>query len=126
MSSAPPGITGVTVILSEPDDTRLRAAMALACAAAALGGRARLHFHEHAVALLVAGPEPGREEKLAEGVPDRTTLFAHALEAGVELTACQTGLHLQRIDYSALPSNTEPSSLVGLLATIGDDRLVMA
>lgn len=126
MSEPPPGITGVTVILAEPDDTRLRAAMALACACAALGGRARLHFHEHAVALLIAGPEPNGGDKLAEGLPDRTTLFAHAREAGVELTACQTGMSLQRIEHAQLPTDTEPSSLVGLLATIGDDRLVMA
>lgn len=126
MTDHPPGITGVTVILAEPDDTRLRAAMALACACAALGGRARLHFHEHAVALLVARAEPNGGDKLAEGLPDRTTLFGHAREAGVELTACQTGLALQRIEYAALPTGTEAGSLVSLLATIGDDRLVMA
>lgn len=122
----PAAISGVTVILAEPDDTRLRAGMALACAAAALGGRARLHFHEHAVALLVALPEPDGGEKLAEGLPDRATLFAHAREAGVELTACQTGLALQRIDHGQLPAGTDPASLVGLLATIGEDRLVLA
>ena len=126
MTAPAPGMTGVTVILSEPDDTRLRAAMAVACACAALGGRARLHFHEHAVALLIAGPEPGGEEKLDEGLPDRSTLFGHAREAGVEITACQTGMSLQRIEYGQLPAGTEPSSLVQLLATIEADRLVMA
>lgn len=118
-------MTGLTIILTGPDETRLRAAISLACAAAALGGRARVHFHEHAVALLVGGREGEADERLANGLPDRHTLFAHAREGGVELSACQTGMALQRIDHSALTHDIEATGLVGLLAGLGDDRLVM-
>ena len=118
-------MTGLTVVLAAPDETRLRAALSLACAAAALGGRARAHFHEHAVALLIAGPEPDAGDRLAEGLPDRATLFAQAREAGVEVSACQTGMALQRIQHQSLAPDVEVTGLVSLLATLGEDRLVM-
>ncbi|HEY0621937.1 peroxiredoxin [Sphingomonas sp.] len=119
-----PGMRGLTIIAAAADAERFRAALSLACAHAALGGRARLYCHEAAVTLLVPGTDPGDAGLAGKGLATREQLLAEALESGVALIACQTGLAAAGIAFDALAPGIEPGGLVSLLAALGEDRLV--
>ncbi len=107
---------GLTILVVAPDPDRFRAALTLACAAAALGGRTRVYLHEGAVALLAeAGTAPA-------GLPNLTGIRAVAIESGVELIACQTGLALAGL--AADDAMVAAGGMIDLLATLADDRLV--
>ena len=102
---------GLTILVPTADPARFRAALTLAAAHAALGGRTRLFLHEGAVALLrPAGAE------LAH-------LIATATESGAILVACQTGLARAGLAETDLPAGAETGGLIGLLATLDEDRL---
>lgn len=118
-------MTGLTILLVATDTARARAALTLASAAAALGGRIRLHAHERAVAMLLPGTDADDAMLTAAGQPPRKALIAMAIEAGVAITACQTGLAVADIAIDALAPGVEAGGLVGLLADLGDDRLVV-
>lgn len=107
---------GLTIIVAGPDPDRLRAALTTACANAALGGRTRVYLHEAAVGLL------GTDATAPAGLPNLTELRAIAVESGVELIACQTGLALAGL--SADTQRVAAGGLINLLATLKDDRLV--
>lgn len=113
---------GLTLIVATGDAERFRAALTIASAHAALGGRTRVYCHEASVELLARTDEDVTTLH-AKGLPDRATLIATAVESGVAITACQTGLALAGLVESDLPAGVETGGLVGLLATIGDDRL---
>ena len=102
---------GLTILVVSADPSRFRAALALASAHAALGGRTRLFLHEEAVALLRAAGE------------DMLHLIATAMECGATVVACQTGLARAGLAETDLPAGAETGGLVGVLATLGDDRL---
>ncbi|WP_326524802.1 DsrE family protein [Sphingomonas sp.] len=95
---------GLTIIVAGDDPARFDAALTLANAQAALGGRVRLYLHDRAVTLALAGP-------LAEA----------ARELGVQVIACQTALDTHG---AALPPGAEGGGMIGLLADLGEDRLV--
>lgn len=116
----------LTILLAAEDAPRARAALSLALAQAALGGRVRLYAHERAVAALVAVPRADDDSVvLAEsGLPDRCAMLDMAVESGVTLIACQTGLAMAGLTIGDLAPGVEAGGLVGLLATMGDDRLV--
>lgn len=119
-----PGMRGLTIIAATADAERFRAALSLACTHAALGGRTRLYCHEAAVELLVSGADPGDAALPAKGLATRAQLLAEALESGVTLVACQTGLATAGIAFDMLAPGVEPGGLVSLLAGLGEDRLV--
>jgi predicted peroxiredoxin len=119
-----PGMRGLTILAATADVERFRAALSLACAHAAVGGNARLYCHEAAVALLVPGADAGDDTLVATGLATRAQLLAEALDSGVTLIACQTGLAAQGIAFDALAPGTEPGGLVSLLAGLNEDRLV--
>lgn len=119
-----PGMRGLTILVATADAERFRAALSLACAHAALGGSARVYCHEAAVARLVPGADPGDDGLAARGLATRGQLLSEALEGGVALIACQTGLAAAGITFDALVPGVEPGGLVSLLATLGQDRLV--
>lgn len=119
-----PDMRGLTILAATADVERFRAALSLACAHAALGGRVRLYCHEAAVALLVTGADPGDAELTGKGLANRRQLLAEAVESGVALIACQTGLAAAGIAFDALAPGAEPGGLVSLLAGLGEDRLV--
>ncbi|HSX55759.1 MAG TPA: DsrE family protein [Sphingomonas sp.] len=115
---------GLTIIAATADAERFRAALSLACAHAALGGSTRLYCHEAAVALLIPGSDPRDAELAGKGLASRAQLLAEALESGVALIACQTGLAAAGIAFDTLAPGVEPGGLVSLLAALGEDRLV--
>ena len=104
-----PDLRGLTIIVATADAERFDAALTLASAHAALGGRTRLYCHDRAVGLLI-GSAP---------------LLATAREIGVALVACQTGLANAGIAHDSLPPATEAGGMVGILAALDDDRLVV-
>lgn len=95
---------GLTVVLGGVAAERLDAALTLVNAAAALGARARLYLHDAAVTVALAGP-------LAEA----------AVELGVEVIACQSALERHG---AALPVGATGGGMVGLLGSLGEDRLL--
>lgn len=115
---------GLTILAATADIERFRAALSLACAHAAVGGNARLYCHEAAVALLLPGADAGDDTLAATGLATRAQLLAEALDSGVTLIACQTGLAAQGIAFDTLATGVEPGGLVSLLAGLNDDRLV--
>lgn len=119
-------MNGVTIILVSDEPTRARAALTIALGVAAMGGRARFYAHEQAVALLAAAqPTELNAQSLAQsGLPDLPELLAMSSAAGVELWACQTGLAMTRLAMAALTPGAQAGGLIGLMATLGDDRLL--
>ena len=97
-------VRGLTLIVGDP--ARMDDALAIAAAHAAIGGTTRLYLHDRAVAALAAAP------------------LDDALALGVRIIACQTGLAAAEIDLAAVDRRIEGGGLVGLLAALGEDRLV--
>ncbi|HET9511902.1 MAG TPA: hypothetical protein VFO80_12200 [Sphingomonas sp.] len=96
---------GLTIVVASDDPARFDAALTLVNAQAAIGGRARLYLHDTAVLLRFVG-----------------ALADTARELGVEMIACQTALDRHRV---APPADVVGGGMVGLLASIDDDRLVV-
>lgn len=96
---------GLTIVVADADPVRLDAALTLATAQAALGGRVRVYFHGAAVTLALP-----------------PALAETAVELGVAFIACQTALDLH---HTRLPPGFEGGGMVGLLADLGGDRLVV-
>ena len=117
---------GLTIILAAPDGERMRAALTLAAANAALGGRARLFCQNETVRLLadLRAPEDAVHE--CAGLPTLARLFDEALGLGVEIIACQSGLHLAGIAADTLDPRIAFGGPMSVMQTLGEDRLVMA
>lgn len=118
-------LRGLTVVVAEP--RRLRVALELAAAQAALGGRARAFCHGEAVAALALPMrEPHDDDYAAAGLPTLATLFEEAHALGVELIACQSGLHLMGVDLHLLDPRISTGGLVSVIQTLDEDRLLVA
>lgn len=102
-----PDLRGLSVIVADGDAARFAAAVELAASWAALGGRARLFCRGGAVRLL--------------GDP----MLAEAMAGGVQVMACQSALAEHTIDLSTHDARIEAGGMVTLLATLGEDRLVV-
>jgi predicted peroxiredoxin len=117
----------LTLILAGPEPSRFHAALSVAAASVAAGSPTRLYLHGDAVALLgspLVAPEDDRYH--AAGLPTLAQMLGEALGLGVRLICCQTGLALAGLGADAIDPQIEVGGLVGLFATLGDDRLVMA
>jgi predicted peroxiredoxin len=108
-----PSLRGLTIIVAGADPARFEAALSIAAAQAALGARARIYMHDQAVGLLGTG--------IGEAA---AALRAEALALGVTITLCQTGLDRAGIAFEALGPGHDAAGLIGLLADLGDDRLI--
>ena len=117
---------GLTIILASPDGERMRAALTLAAASAALGGRARLFCQGDAVRLLADLSAPRDAAHAAAGLPALAALFEEGLGLGVEIIACQSGLHLAGLAAQALDPRLHFGGPVAILQTLGEDRLLLA
>ena len=100
---------GLGIIVAGIDPVRFRTALTLAAAQAALGARVRILLDSGAV-ILASEPAP---------------LLESCFELGVEVTLCQTGLAEAGLDASALDPRFCHGGMVGWLAALGDDRLVV-
>jgi hypothetical protein len=103
-------MSGLGIIVADVDPVRFRTALTLAAAQAALGGRVRILLDSGAVALATA-PNP---------------LLESCFDLGAEVMLCQTGLAEAGLEASALDPRFFYGGMVGWLADLGADRLVIA
>jgi predicted peroxiredoxin len=102
------------------DAERLRGGLTLACAEAALGGAVRVFLQLDAVSLLrppIAGPRDAAHG--AQGLPALGVLVGDALDLGVAIVVCQSGLALAGLNVRALDPRIETGGPVGVLAASG-------
>ncbi len=118
-------LRGLTIVLASADHDRLRSALGMAAAQAALGGAARL-FLDGPAAGLVEPPiaSAGDDRHKTAGLPTLAQLVETALDLGVTITLCQTGLALAGISAEQVDLRFQTGGMTRLLATLGDDRLV--
>jgi len=118
---------GLTIIVAEVSAARFRTALNLALATAALGGMVRVFLDGEAVAIARG---PGRRERddayVDAGLPTLATLLTEALDAGVRLILCQSGLALTGATPADFDVRAEFGGMVSLLTELGGDRLVIA
>ncbi len=101
-------MTPLAVIVSGRD--RLAAALGVAAAAAALGRDVAMLFDGGSVTALF----------------DADPALSIALDLGVRITACQTGLADAGLAASLLPDGVETGGMVGFLRTHADAQWLLA
>lgn len=99
----------LAILVSAPGP-RLATALTLAAAAAALGREVTMLFDGVSVVALKQ-PDP---------------LLAAALDLGVGVTACQTGLADAGMTPADLPTGVATGGMVGFLAAAADAQLLIA
>ena len=117
---------GLRIIVATPDAERLRGALALAAAHAAMGGGATIFLQLDAVALLrrpVQGPCD--EAHRAAGLPSLAMLIDEALELGVEMVACQSGLALSGMGEADLPAGAHAGGPMSFLQATQDEARLL-
>lgn len=120
-------LPGVTIIVAGADSNRFHAALSLAAANAALGERSRVFLQGEAASLLTRSGASALDSRLARhGIPTVPDLLGECLAMGVEIIACQSGLALAGISAEALPAGSRTGGLVEVLASRGEDQLLMA
>lgn len=115
---------GLTLLVAAGDPERLHAALTLAAASAASGRSTSLHLHEVAVGLL-AGPlaAPNDVRRQAVGLPTLAEIFEEALELGVVISVCQSGLALHDLSIDRLDSRIDVRGPVSIV-TGDEEKLV--
>ena len=116
---------GLTIVVAGSDPARLRTALGMAATQAALGGTARLFLDGVAVRLLaapIAAPDDAAHH--AAGLPTLTQLLDEALALGATVVLCQSGLTLAGIAADAIDPRLQTGGMTGILAGLGDDRLI--
>lgn len=118
---------GLNILVLTDDAERFRGALTLALARAALGGPVRLFLQLDAVRLLHdAAPAPRDGDHGLHGLPTLAVLIDEALEAGVAVLACQSGLALAGLDAAALDARIETGGPISFLQGCDErDRLVV-
>lgn len=100
----------LAIIVADGRGPRLATALTLAAAAAALGREVAMLFDGASVAAL---------RRPADG------LLAAALDFGVTITACQTGLADTQMTADDLADGITTGGMVGFLAAVGDAQLLL-
>jgi len=116
MSARPP----LALILVTADPARLRAALALARAEVALGSEARLFIQGEAASLLrppLSAPQDAAWK--AAGEPTLAALLDAALDDGVAISLCQSGLAMAGMDAAMLDRRIAVTGPVAFLAAAG-------
>ena len=116
----------LTIIVAGADPERFRAVLAVAAAQAALERPARLFLQGDAVPLLRRPIASADDERMrAGGLPTLAQALEETLALGATIIACQSGLALAAMSAAELPDGVEAGGLVGLMADVGDDQLVI-
>lgn len=117
---------GLALIFAEANHARIHAGLTLACGSAALGRRVRLFFQAEAVCALQAERRWGGDATfVAAGMPSISELIHSALELGVSIMACPTGLHMCGMAPATLDERIESAGMVAFLADAKGDDIVM-
>ena len=119
-------IPGLNIIVLTEDAERFRGALLLALTHKAGDGEARLFLQLDAVRLLGAPlPAPQDTSHRAAGLPGLADLLDEALDNGVTLIACQTGLALAGLSADGLDPRIATGGLLSFLSTVVPaDRLL--
>lgn len=112
----------LTIIVAEASPARFRTALTLALTEQALGAEVRLFLQEGAVALLEGDDAAAFA---AAGLPGRAAMLDQALEAGVAVIGCQSGMALVGRAAADFDGRIAWGGMVGLLASQAGDRLVV-
>jgi predicted peroxiredoxin len=116
------------LIATTADAERLRGALTVACTEAALGGTVRLFLQLDAVGLLREPITAPRDDvHAAHGLPSLVALLDDALDLGIQIVACQSGLALAGMDAGELDPRIRAGGPVAVLADSGaSERVVIA
>jgi predicted peroxiredoxin len=106
------GVTGLSIVVAGRDPARFRTALTLAAASAALGGRTRILLN-------------GESVRMAADTSN-LELLESCFALGVAITLCQSGLAEAGLETGALDARFDYGGMVGFLAELGADRLVVA
>jgi predicted peroxiredoxin len=114
------------IILAGEQDERFWSALSLACTLAAQETPTRLFLSGAAVMLAAEDYEAaGDSERSRAGVPTVAELLDSAIDLGVGLHACQTGMALLGLEVTDLREDVRPDGLMAFLADVDDeDRLL--
>ena len=116
---------GLTIVVADVSSERFRCALNLACAQAALGGRARLFLDGEAVSIPREPMQGWEDDAYADaGLPTLLQLYASALDLGVEVILCQSGMQMTGAEPRDYDKRVQAGGMVSLLQTLGEDRLV--
>jgi predicted peroxiredoxin len=112
----------LAILLVTRDPARLRAALTLGRAEVALDGSARLFLQGEAAELLRPPvTEPRDAAWIAAGEPALADLLDAALDDGVQISLCQSGLAMAAMDARALDRRIALSGPLAFLAEAGPD-----
>lgn len=109
-------VRSLSIIVATGDAERLHAALTFAAAGAAMGRETRVHLHEGAVALVRDLSAPGDAARVTAGLPTLAQIWSEALELGVAVTLCQSGLALAEVSLDALDPRVGAQGPVSVLA----------
>lgn len=116
---------GLTIIFANTDPERFYSALSIAAAHTAAGGVSRIFLEGRSVALLAeSSPAPGDADRNANGLPTLAEIRQESTHLGVGLIACQSGMALAGLEIGQLGPGVEAGGLIGLMTSIGDDRLL--
>jgi len=118
---------GLNIVVLTDDAERFRGALTLALAQAALGSAVRIFMQLDAVRLLrPSAPAPRDDDHVAHGLPTVAALMGEALEAGIAIVACQSGLALAGLDTVSLDPRVEAGGPLSFLQGYDEtDRLIV-
>jgi predicted peroxiredoxin len=116
----------LALLLVSADPARLRAALTLARAEVALGSTGAIFLQGEAAALLKAPiADPRDEAWLTAGEPSLAQLLDEALEDGVAVSLCQSGLAMTRIEALDLDPRITLTGPIAFLSEVrGETRLL--
>ncbi len=114
------------MIVATGDAERLRAALVLARCEIALGGSARLFAQGGAVRLFAQGEEQREDASwIAAGEAALADLLSEALEDGVAVVACQSGLALAAVSAQQLEPRIAIGGMIGFLADLPQEARLL-
>ena len=120
-------VKALLVIIGGARHDAAHAGLSLAAAAAALGRQVFVHLHAEAVRIADPAMEWIEDQHFAAcGLPAVGDLLAAALDLGVTVNACQSGLALTGLAAGALAPGVQASGLIDVLARAVGAEIVMA
>jgi predicted peroxiredoxin len=116
----------LTLVIAEPRDERVWAALSLAATAAAQGRKVAIFLSGPAAEIgLRSHHAPGDSKRSAYCVATVAELFNSCIELGVRIIACQTGLHLIEQSAHDLHIAVEAGGMMSALAANADAQIIV-
>ncbi|MBO9576757.1 MAG: DsrE family protein [Sphingobium sp.] len=116
----------LALLLVSADPARLRAALTLGRAEIALGGAASIFLQGEAAALLKSPiADPRDTAWAAAGEPTLAALFDEALDDGIAVSLCQSGLAMAGIEASVLDPRIVLTGPIAFLSNVGDEMRLL-